>query len=440
MNRFWTPGDTDLTVMPLDAVLPPAPNLVRSPNITWFDVVFDRAAITPLMPPGLEPLDSVTGGFMAYETSQASGMSPYTCSKAWIHVKGYDGPDGRPAGFFPVAYFPGPFRQRLLRTWNDRVSEGGAREERRGDIVTSTGGLVDEDHMRLTVQELPDDAPITSGILHMIGEHSGDLAISRIPYVGRFRPARPVGLDILASSGHPLHQLRPVDITAAWRLSDLSFTHGFISQLSDGASSAEAVKGSLLKILAHFGRGALVVAEDRRVLYANTAAAELLGSGAPKAGQRLRLGSGREQAAVDSLIAESFNVPPSAQRQGPVLVTWGGDERKLMIEAVGVDQEDEVRQAHLPFARRVVILLVTDPERPVGKVPVAALRLLGLIPSEARIAALVGGGMSPREAAADLGLSEGTVRTTLVRIYDKLSIRRQSELARMVAHLGLLGG
>lgn len=439
MNRFWTPGDSDLSVMPLGDVLPPAPNLVRSPNITWFDVVFDRASIAPLLPPGLEPVDDVTGGFMAYEASHASSMSPYTCCKAWIHVKGYDGPDGRPAGFFPVAYFPGPFRQRLLRTWNDRVSEGGAREEQRGDLVTSFGGAIDEEHMRLTVQELPDDAPPTSGILHMIGEHSGDLAISRIPYVGRFRPAKPIGLDILAPSGHPLHQLQPMNITAAWRLSDCSFTHGYVSQLSEGAGSAEAVKGSLLNILAQFGRGALVVGEDRRVLFANTTAVELLGSAVPKAGQKLRLGSSREQAAVDGLIAGALKARPSAPRQGPVLVTWEGGERKLVIEAVSVDHADEVTHAYRPFVRRVVILLVTDPGRPAAKVPVEALRLLGLIPSEARIAVLVGRGMTPREAAVDLGLSEGTVRTTLARIYDKLSIRRQSELARMVSHLGSIG-
>ncbi len=64
-----------------------------------------------------------------------------------------------------------------------------------------------------------------------------------------------------------------------------------------------------------------------------------------------------------------------------------------------------------------------------------ALRLFGLTPSEARVAAKVGEGSTPRLAAEALGLTENTVRTTLKLAYGKLGINRQPELTRLVARL-----
>ena len=82
-------------------------------------------------------------------------------------------------------------------------------------------------------------------------------------------------------------------------------------------------------------------------------------------------------------------------------------------------------------------LLVTfdDPGRDVDSDPMPALQLLGLTPAEARIAGLVGGGHSPKEAADMLKLSPYTVRSALKIAFDKLGISRQSELAKIVARL-----
>ena len=65
----------------------------------------------------------------------------------------------------------------------------------------------------------------------------------------------------------------------------------------------------------------------------------------------------------------------------------------------------------------------------------SALQLLGLTPAEARVAEMVGGGHSPRQAAEDLGLTLNTVRSALKVAFEKLGINRQAELARIVARL-----
>lgn len=81
------------------------------------------------------------------------------------------------------------------------------------------------------------------------------------------------------------------------------------------------------------------------------------------------------------------------------------------------------------------VLLITDPDAPATGDPTEALLLLGLTPAEARTAALVGSGLSRREAAIELGLTEGTVNITLNQVYSKVGLKRASELAAFVSRI-----
>ena len=61
-----------------------------------------------------------------------------------------------------------------------------------------------------------------------------------------------------------------------------------------------------------------------------------------------------------------------------------------------------------------------------------------LTAAEARVARLIGGGLSPAEAASQIGNAEATVRTLLKRVYSKAGVERQSQLANLVARLTLV--
>lgn len=82
-------------------------------------------------------------------------------------------------------------------------------------------------------------------------------------------------------------------------------------------------------------------------------------------------------------------------------------------------------------------MVLCDLASPGAGDPVALLRLMGLTPSEARLGAAVGEGLSMREAGARLGITETTARSVLKTVYAKLNIARQSQLARIVARLEL---
>ena len=72
--------------------------------------------------------------------------------------------------------------------------------------------------------------------------------------------------------------------------------------------------------------------------------------------------------------------------------------------------------------------------------PAVVTDVLGLTSAEGEVAALIGQGMSPRQVAGASRRSEGTVRWHLHRIYTKLNIKGQAELAGLVAAcIGLKG-
>ena len=61
--------------------------------------------------------------------------------------------------------------------------------------------------------------------------------------------------------------------------------------------------------------------------------------------------------------------------------------------------------------------------------------LFDLTPAEARLAALVGSGLAPRDAAVKLGVTEETARTTLKRVFAKVGVSRQSQLAVLLSRI-----
>lgn len=67
--------------------------------------------------------------------------------------------------------------------------------------------------------------------------------------------------------------------------------------------------------------------------------------------------------------------------------------------------------------------------------PLDVLRSMGLTPAEARLAALMGKGLTARSAAQELRISEHTARSTLKQVYGKLGIRKQAELGHFIARV-----
>ena len=83
----------------------------------------------------------------------------------------------------------------------------------------------------------------------------------------------------------------------------------------------------------------------------------------------------------------------------------------------------------LSHARAIVLAI--DPEANGPADPALVRDVLGLTLGEARMAALVGSGLAPREASKKLGITEETARSVLKHVFSRTGVSRQSELVSL---------
>ena len=185
--------------------------------------------------------------------------------------------------------------------------------------------------------------------------------------------------------------------------------------------------------------GAACLDGTGRVLLANPALLSLAGDGLDVLRDRLVTSRPADQAPLDALIRRAGSAPASL---GPDVVPLHRPNGRRPLLAGGLplsaERQESLFGGELPGCR--VLVTVTDPEAQVPARTEASLRALALSGAEARVAALVGQGLAPRDVAERLALTEGTVRTTLKQVFGKLGVSRQGELVRLVTQLSLLNG
>jgi DNA-binding CsgD family transcriptional regulator len=82
-------------------------------------------------------------------------------------------------------------------------------------------------------------------------------------------------------------------------------------------------------------------------------------------------------------------------------------------------------------ARAALIIIDPEESRQLSSAVLGAL--LKLPPGEARVAAEIVNGRTPRDAAGSLGLTENSVRVILKRVYSKANVTRQAELVLLAS-------
>ena len=189
-----------------------------------------------------------------------------------------------------------------------------------------------------------------------------------------------------------------------------------------------SVTESLLAVFDQLGLGlCLVDAELRPILVSGRA----LRSGVLRRRQD-RLGTAERgtDARLRAAVADVLAV-----RDGPVQgLNLGGGARpsRVLVTALG-------GKAGAPPARIAALILLPDgPPRHIERV---IQSMFGLTPVEARIAKLLGDGMTPNEAALAMRMRPATLRSYLKSVFVKLDVHRQSELVRLVCTTaGMLRG
>jgi DNA-binding CsgD family transcriptional regulator len=208
-------------------------------------------------------------------------------------------------------------------------------------------------------------------------------------------------------------------------------------RLSTRLLDAELVKIGLGEALNRLSIGVFALDSLGRVVFSNSAGDRLLDDSMTLLHDRLLIGSAPERAALEAAIEQMTSTAPDdvTREPKPILIHRQKAERPLAIYALPIAMASHPAAQFLTNARAIVLAI--DPEVGGPLDPTILRDLLGLTLGEARVAALVGTGLSPRETAEKLGIAEESARTTLKRVFSKVGVSRQSELAALLTKLVL---
>lgn len=205
-------------------------------------------------------------------------------------------------------------------------------------------------------------------------------------------------------------------------------------RLSARLADADLIATGLAEALKRVKAGVFVVDSMRRILLSNGIADNLIGEAFQVVDQRLEFmhlknaigPSAAELVAIDRSRASDVSTAPillHRKAEGWPYIVY-------LIPLTPDDATDFLSRAH-------TIVLIIDPKEEGPPDPNILRDTLGVTLGEAKVAALVGTGLAPKDAAKALGISDETVRTVLKRLYSKVGISRQSELSGLVARLRL---
>lgn len=207
-------------------------------------------------------------------------------------------------------------------------------------------------------------------------------------------------------------------------------------RLSVRLLNAEVTNLGLGEALARIGIGVFALDSLGCVMFSSPAAQRLLGDMLYLQKGRLRIGDANTGTKLDEAIAHTIHAaaPDLIADPKPILVESVASNRRLAIYLLPVLQPGLAEQ-FLTHTRAIVLVIEQKLDEPAD--PAIVRDLFGLTLGEARIAALVGAGVPPKDAAERLGIAEDTARNVLKRVFAKVGVSRQSELAALLARMVL---
>jgi DNA-binding CsgD family transcriptional regulator len=149
---------------------------------------------------------------------------------------------------------------------------------------------------------------------------------------------------------------------------------------------------------------------------------------------RLRFAGSSAAARLDEAISQSLRgvAPDLLTDPRPILLQTATSDRRLAIYVLPIFQPI-LAERFLTHTRAIVLVIEQKLSEPAD--PAVVRDLLGLTLGEAKIAAMVGAGISPKDTAEKLGIKEDTARTVLKKVFLKTGISRQSELVALLTKL-----
>ena len=196
---------------------------------------------------------------------------------------------------------------------------------------------------------------------------------------------------------------------------------------------AEVLSNTFAEALSKLSCGVLLLDANRDPVFANKAAQRMLGALLPLKAADSAMKSPQRKL-VEEAVAAAASSTGMSKPPVPVLLPASARGRVIALYVMPFGQAVPSVLRESFIAAKVLLLAIEhDPAQPPD--PLLVRNLLGLSQGEARLAALIGAGKSPREAAEQMGITEESARTVLKRVFLKTNTCKQSELAALLSRL-----
>jgi DNA-binding CsgD family transcriptional regulator len=229
--------------------------------------------------------------------------------------------------------------------------------------------------------------------------------------------------------GHEIEDLAPLARHAA-RAFDLAVK----------LSAARSQANGLCETLTALGYGVIGLGDTGGVMFTNKVADSIGSDGITVSSGAVLAATPGGQRALSLLISETLALADgrAVEPARPVALHRPSGRLPAVVYGVPVPpQHGDVMALLGGRPRALLVIIEPDTKRRLDEHLLQ--ELFGLSPGEARLAAAIVTGATPREAAARFGTRESTVRVVLKRVFHKTGVSRQAELALLLAPLLLDG-
>jgi len=391
-------------------------------DVLWVGFKVDRARVAPLIPEGLVLSEASIGVLGIYQADTGFGLAPYRRALVGVSVEGVPGSDAGEGMLVLGNVMDEPGAGRLRRLYSRETVTGTARTWRDDGLLHGVAEVDGVEWLRATVRPTGKLRRDMSGVDTFFGMTEAGLIKHADSNVSDIVEAEVVAVEITDAAPELFQAFRPTDFVFAIHCEQVNSIWSEPRIVGRAAGDPGAV---FLDLIEDAGRAAAIVRQDGTLVDVNPSGRSLLGEGGPKAGETLLSAVPAEKDALGAALKLSI-ARRGPRVSAPIALTRprGGH---LLAYVMPLE--------HGRHGGEAALVLLADPRGPERRDAAQMLQLFGLTAAEARLGALIGVGLGVREAAAELQISEHTARSTLKTVYDKLAIRKQSELGHLVARL-----
>ena len=391
-------------------------------DVLWVGFKIDAARVAPFVPPGLVLSEASIGVLGIYQAQTGFGLTPYRRALVGVSVEGVPGSDAGEGMLVVGNVMDEPGAGRLRRLYSRETVTGTARTWRADGLLHGVAEVDGVEWVRASVRPTGKTRRDMAGVDTFFGVTEAGLIKHADSNVSDIIEAEVVSVEFTDAAPELFRAFQPTDFVFALHCEQVNSIWSEPRVVGGTTGDAGSV---FLGLIEDTGRAAAIVRQDGTLIDINPIGEALLGTDGPRIGETLLSAVPAEKDALCAAL--KLSIARSGPRvSAPIALTRPGG-RQIFAYVMPLE--------HGQHGGEAALVLLGDPRGPERRDAAQMLQLFGLTAAEARLGALIGVGLGAREAAEELRISEHTARSTLKTVYDKLGIRKQSELGHLVARL-----